>query len=324
MDAEFLLSSLLSEDNWLDDLSSNQDGGKSSTKGQETEAPEDLFKELGDDSLLAESDPLPEWMSEKVSLSSWLDVADMKPSEILMDTSLPIGPEKMDLVAPTTTTIPNAIPPEELFDTLFVDNRYAPQPPSPGEAQAPDLVALSPGSLILTDDDSSIASSSPSSPIEVEFELDPSAPNMGASSLTTIDLSTLIQAISSSASCTTNGFVLASTESPQLQEPVAFKLPEPEESPKPRSKAKSKLKSTANPTIRKSKKRDQNKKAATRYRHKKRSEMEIMEEEQSELETKNKELNDKVDSIAREIKYLKDLLAEVYKVKGEIKVMTKK
>lgn len=58
MDAEFLLSSLLSEDNWLDDLSSNQDGGKSSTKGQpvqETEVTEDLFKELEDDSLLGKT-----------------------------------------------------------------------------------------------------------------------------------------------------------------------------------------------------------------------------------------------------------------------------
>jgi cyclic AMP-dependent transcription factor ATF-4 len=75
--------------------------------------------------------------------------------------------------------------------------------------------------------------------------------------------------------------------------------------------------------IKKSKKRDQNKVAATRYRQKKRVEADTMMKEQIELEGKNKELKDKVESLTREIKYLKDLMAEVYKVKGELKILQK-
>ena len=53
-DAEVLLSSLLSEapSIWLDDLSSDQDGGKNTiTKSGEAET-SDLFRELEQDSLL--------------------------------------------------------------------------------------------------------------------------------------------------------------------------------------------------------------------------------------------------------------------------------
>ena len=59
-DAEVLLSSLLSEapSIWLDDLSSNQDGGKNTiTKAGEAE-PSDLFRELEQDSLLGNLHPM--------------------------------------------------------------------------------------------------------------------------------------------------------------------------------------------------------------------------------------------------------------------------
>ena len=66
---------------------------------------------------------------------------------------------------------------------------------------------------------------------------------------------------------------------------------------------------------RKQRKKQQNKDAALRYRYKKRSEQDILNSEADELESKNKVLREKVDSMTREIQYLKDLMAEVHKAK---------
>lgn len=61
------------------------------------------------------------------------------------------------------------------------------------------------------------------------------------------------------------------------------------------------------------KKMEQNKTAATRYRHKKRIEQELLSTELEELEKKNGELTEKAEAISREIKYLRDLMEEVRK-----------
>ncbi|XP_039621469.1 cyclic AMP-dependent transcription factor ATF-4 isoform X1 [Polypterus senegalus] len=63
------------------------------------------------------------------------------------------------------------------------------------------------------------------------------------------------------------------------------------------------------------KKMQQNKTAATRYRQKKRAENDALQSECSELETKNKILVEKVESITKEIQYLKDLIEEVRNAK---------
>lgn len=67
----------------------------------------------------------------------------------------------------------------------------------------------------------------------------------------------------------------------------------------------------------KKKKMEQNKTAATRYRQKKRAEQEAISGECRELEAKNDALNEKADSIAKEIQYLKDLIEEVRKAKSK-------
>lgn len=67
------------------------------------------------------------------------------------------------------------------------------------------------------------------------------------------------------------------------------------------------------PVEKKLKKMEQNKTAATRYRHKKRIEQDLLSTELEELEKKNGELAEKAESIGREIKYLKDLMEEIRK-----------
>lgn len=64
------------------------------------------------------------------------------------------------------------------------------------------------------------------------------------------------------------------------------------------------------------KKMEQNKTAATRYRHKKRVEQEVLSTECDNLEKRNRELAEKADSISREIQYLKDLMEEVRSAKN--------
>jgi len=67
---------------------------------------------------------------------------------------------------------------------------------------------------------------------------------------------------------------------------------------------------------RKMRKKQQNKDAATRYRQKKKEEQSLINDECDVLEARNSVLHDKVDSMTKEINYLKDLLAEVYAAKG--------
>ncbi|XP_078093547.1 cyclic AMP-dependent transcription factor ATF-4 [Mustelus asterias] len=64
------------------------------------------------------------------------------------------------------------------------------------------------------------------------------------------------------------------------------------------------------------KKMEQNKSAATRYRQKKRAEHGAIVAECSLLEEKNKNLQEKADSLAKEIQYLKGLIEEVRKAKS--------
>lgn len=74
---------------------------------------------------------------------------------------------------------------------------------------------------------------------------------------------------------------------------------------------------------RKEKKKLQNKNAAIRYRQKKKAESESVKGEEDILAKHNAELRDKVDQISREIKYMKDLMAEVYKAK-RVKIKSQK
>ncbi|XP_016364926.1 cyclic AMP-dependent transcription factor ATF-4-like isoform X1 [Sinocyclocheilus rhinocerous] len=93
---------------------------------------------------------------------------------------------------------------------------------------------------------------------------------------------------------------------------------DPEPSPTPAGSSRTKPYSRPEPGAgapkvveKKLKKMEQNKTAATRYRQKKRTEQETLSSECAELETRNRQLQEKAESISREIRYLKDLMEEV-------------
>jgi len=70
---------------------------------------------------------------------------------------------------------------------------------------------------------------------------------------------------------------------------------------------------------RRSRKKEQNKNAATRYRQKKKAEVEVLLGEESTLRQRHGELGDKCSDLQREIRYLKGLMRDLFKAKGLIK-----
>lgn len=69
---------------------------------------------------------------------------------------------------------------------------------------------------------------------------------------------------------------------------------------------------------RQSRKKEQNKNAANRYRLKKKAEIEILLDEEKDLIKRNEQLGSEFSDVCREAKYLKSLLRELYKAKGLI------
>ncbi|XP_059353768.1 cyclic AMP-dependent transcription factor ATF-4-like [Carassius carassius] len=97
---------------------------------------------------------------------------------------------------------------------------------------------------------------------------------------------------------------------------------DPESSPKHAGSSRTKPYSRPDPAgapkvvEKKLKKMEQNKTAATRYRQKKRSEQETLSSECAELEKRNQQLQERAESISREIRYLKDLMEEIQSAKN--------
>jgi cyclic AMP-dependent transcription factor ATF-4 len=73
-----------------------------------------------------------------------------------------------------------------------------------------------------------------------------------------------------------------------------------------------------NPEEKKSRKKEQNKNAATRYRQKKKVEIEIILDEEKILADKNRKLMGIYKETRREVKYLKSLLRDLFKARGFI------
>lgn len=84
------------------------------------------------------------------------------------------------------------------------------------------------------------------------------------------------------------------------------------------SKQKRKSRNRRSPEDRQSRKKEQNKTAANRYRMKKKAEIEILLDEERELIKRNDTLQSQYDEVGREVRYIKNLLRELFKAKGLI------
>lgn len=85
-----------------------------------------------------------------------------------------------------------------------------------------------------------------------------------------------------------------------------------------KNRKRSKPYSRVSPEDKKSRKKEQNKNAATRYRLKKKAEVEEILNEERSIQKDNEELGTKVSDLQREIRYLKGLMRDLFKAKGLI------
>lgn len=275
-----------------------------------------------------------EWMAEKIDLSE-LDLdsligscPDVPPSspEVLLPSLDPPMNLDLDPFPPATPSLTVSLPhpllpiaPVEEVVEEAVDTKpellYLSISPSPAPAEssgtseedlqgeeraalsaAPVLVSLpAAGSVVvvLADDlQHSGASSLQVSPVLSECDSDSGIESLGSSPTRILSLA--------AAPASTGG----SSRTKPYARPQSAAVP---------TTVKQALPGPPKVVERKLKKMEQNKTAATRYRHKKRIEQELLNGELEELEKKNNELTEKAESISREIKYLKDLMEEVRK-----------
>lgn len=125
------------------------------------------------------------------------------------------------------------------------------------------------------------------------------------------------QSPSSPSSSSTSGFSEYSSDPEWIPEPV--QSPGFVERPSKSRKRATKPYTRLGPDDKKSRKKEQNKNAATRYRLKKKAEIEEILSEEKDLEDHHKELDSKVVDLQREIKYLKGLMRDLFKAKGLMK-----
>lgn len=274
-------------------------------------------------------------MSQKVSLSAWLGDEEDIPMADLM--TIPSSP-------PPRSTSPPAED-SELFKELLAEIGVpSPTSASPAEDQSAEaLLAMSPvssigdpGSPVYQETMSQLVSE-PSSPMVSGVDNAPVGnfeeqalallESMGCMEFTTNQEPSGTQVITITLPMIEDQMTIqqqpiqppdspSSIDSSMPASPEESPMPSPSPTPK-RTKSKPKLKNTS-PIEKKSRKRDQNKNAATRYRVKKRIETDAVEGELKGLENTNRELKDKAEGLEKEIKYLKDLLIEVRVLKGTI------
>lgn len=122
---------------------------------------------------------------------------------------------------------------------------------------------------------------------------------------------------SSPSSSSSSGFSECSSDPEWIPEPVQTSgSPISPERVSRGRKRMGKPYSRAGPEDKKSRKKEQNKNAATRYRMKKKAEIEEILSEEKALADSNDKLQGQVTDIQREIKYLKGLMRDLFKAKG--------
>ncbi|KAJ8919834.1 hypothetical protein NQ315_006363 [Exocentrus adspersus] len=120
-----------------------------------------------------------------------------------------------------------------------------------------------------------------------------------------------------SSSCSTSNFGDCSSDDPEWIPEAIPSYPGDEPAAKtPRKRSKPHTKGA--PEEKKVRKKEQNKNAATRYRMKKKAEVEEILTEEKILLNQNTDLKSSITDMQREIKYLKGLMRDLFKAKGLI------
>lgn len=195
----------------------------------------------------------------------------------------------------------------EFVDTDFDAFLNLSTEPAPSSSMAPSMLDAPILSPVSADDVESLLSSSPPSPADSNTAL-----------------SSLFSSFTDGSSFSDSSFTVQSDESccPEVSSGSPHRPQREKVRPAPYAQATTSSSSGGGggrktKVDRRERKKEQNRTAALRYREKKRAEGNGLESEASVLEEKNKELRTKVDSLTREIDYLKDLMVEVYKARSK-------
>lgn len=122
----------------------------------------------------------------------------------------------------------------------------------------------------------------------------------------------------SSPSSSSSSFGDCSSDDPEWIPEVGEAQNSPKQLVEKQSRKRSKPYSRVSGEDKKSRKKEQNKNAATRYRMKKKAEVEEILEEERGLQKQNEDLDNKIGDLQREIKYLKGLMRDLFRAKGLI------
>jgi len=163
-----------------------------------------------------------------------------------------------------------------------------------------DLMSMSP-------DDVEKVLSTPSSPATPVSETTPTTDTSLSSTVDLADLFLNVPSPAPSINSVSSGY--SDRSSPYARVEEDFKILPPVV----------KSSSGRSPAEKKRRKMQQNKDAAIRYRQKKKSETKLVDDECSVLEERNRHLQEQVDSMTREIAYLKELMADVTVAKESMK-----
>lgn len=278
---------------------------------------------------------------------STTDEAPSSPEDLLASLDCPMELDSLSLPAPSTPS-PTCPPPASSLNvhTLAPTPPATTSEPSVMvedlESYIEDQVVLSPPPCVPEPQEELEIRSEPASPAPSSPVLDsPSSPAYTLDLGSEVDVSECdvgpvvtsavppVQRVVLSLSPTRLVFVLAPKKEVTLSAPTVTSpaevirvcapqkpcrsrpYPEPTACPPSPSGSGVKVRQTAKSKGKKLKKMEQNKTAATRYRHKKKLEKEGLLEEHTILERKNVELKEKAESMTREIRYLKELMEEV-------------
>lgn len=285
---------------------------------------------------------LDEWIKEEEPFSNWLE-EKMLPIFDDVETSQASAAMPIKLEEIKKPVIPNTQSLLREFETVFdaVEMTHGTLTPPQSPPYEPLLITLEPISVSSPYTITAKPNSYPehdkqilitgldfsNSSVMMPMEYPPATPQPDvARELAVVDelvrsrVEDMVQSPSSpsSSSCSSSSnFGDYSSDDPEwIPETISPDEEQSENLLKPVSRKRSKPYSRSSPEDKKSRKKEQNKNAATRYRLKKKAETEEILEEERLVMKQNDVLENQISDLQREIKYLKGLMRDLFKAKG--------
>lgn len=301
--------------------------------------------------IFVSEEPFPDWLEEKIdlpifddlppppSLLNNLDIVGLKPSSPLVNPGLDMAalkPSQMNSCALNTVTqkiqpplINNGIevvgmkPPAHSLLSLNPLQYHIPPPPPPLPLEQTPVQLIQEFDYSLNAHDTLTPPESPHS-TELVFTMLQEMQPHELDELVRMRVESLVEAPATSVTSPRSSIPeeiesIASPSSDSGYSDPEWTHQSSSDLKAPKRRRVTKPYSRTPPEEKRMRKKEQNKNAATRYRLKKKQEIEDILGEEKELQQKNEHLKSELTELGREIKYLKNLMRDMFKAKGLIK-----